>query len=158
MSELVRKVSTCVYFLRQLKEKHVAARGLILFYITCIRFNLEYSSPVFHHTRAKLSNSLRSRCLEVVGQERTGACLPLKRPFFLSLFVSSFLVVSEEWSFDILCFDLLSPITMNMTWGKLFVHPINVLLSLNRLLAAFQTIITQKISWNITTSNKINDN
>ena len=32
---------------------------------------------------------------------------------------------------------------MNMTWGKLFVHPINDLLSLNRLLAAFQTIITE---------------
>ena len=48
MSELVRKVSTRLYFLRQLKKSHVATRELLLFYITCIRSILEYGSPVFH--------------------------------------------------------------------------------------------------------------
>ena len=47
-SELVRKVSTRYYFLRQLKKSHVATRELLLFYITCIRSILEYGSPVFH--------------------------------------------------------------------------------------------------------------
>ena len=46
---LVRKVSTRLYFLRQLKKSHVATRELLLFYITCIpRSILEYGSPVFH--------------------------------------------------------------------------------------------------------------
>ena len=48
VSELVRKVSTRLYFLRQLKKSDVATRELILFYITCIRFILEYGNPVFH--------------------------------------------------------------------------------------------------------------
>ena len=48
VSELVRKVSTRLYFLRQLKKSDVATRELILFYITCIRFFLEYGNPVFH--------------------------------------------------------------------------------------------------------------
>ena len=45
---LVRKVSTRLYFLRQLKKSHVITRELLLFYITCIRSILEYGSPVFH--------------------------------------------------------------------------------------------------------------
>ena len=48
VSELVRKVSTRLYFLRRLKKSHVATRELLLFYITCIRSILEYGSPVFH--------------------------------------------------------------------------------------------------------------
>ena len=35
VSELVRKVSARLYFVRQLKKSHVATRQLILFYITC---------------------------------------------------------------------------------------------------------------------------
>ena len=49
MSELViRKVSTILYFLTQLKKSRVATRELLLFNITCIRSILEYGSPVFH--------------------------------------------------------------------------------------------------------------
>ena len=48
VSELVRKVSTRLYFLRWLKKWHVVTRELLLFYITCIRSILEYGSPVFH--------------------------------------------------------------------------------------------------------------
>ena len=36
VSELVRKISTRLYFLRQLKKSHVATRELILFYIMCL--------------------------------------------------------------------------------------------------------------------------
>ena len=50
VSELVRKVSTRLYFLRQLKKSHSATRELLLFYITCIRSILEYGSPAFHRT------------------------------------------------------------------------------------------------------------
>ena len=46
--ELVRKVSTRLYFLRQLKKSHFATRELVLFYITCIRSILKDASPVFH--------------------------------------------------------------------------------------------------------------
>ena len=48
VSELVRKVSTRLYFLRQLKKSHVAKRELLLLYITCIRSIPVYSSPRFH--------------------------------------------------------------------------------------------------------------
>ena len=48
MSELVWKVSSRLYFLRQFKKSHVARRELLLFYITCILSILEYGSPVFH--------------------------------------------------------------------------------------------------------------
>ena len=41
VSELVRKVSTRLYFVRQFKKSHVATRELLLLYITCI--NLLYS-------------------------------------------------------------------------------------------------------------------
>ena len=48
VSELVWKVSTRLYYLRQLKKSRVATREPLLFYITCIRPILEYGSPVFH--------------------------------------------------------------------------------------------------------------
>ena len=48
VSELVRKVSARLYFLRQLKKAHT--RQLILFYITCFCSIIEYGSPVFHCT------------------------------------------------------------------------------------------------------------
>ena len=48
VSELVRKASTRLYFLRQLKKSHVAKRELLLLYITCIRSTLEYGCPLFH--------------------------------------------------------------------------------------------------------------
>ena len=48
MSELVWKVSTRLYFLRQLKKSHIARRQLLLFYITCILSILDQGSPVFH--------------------------------------------------------------------------------------------------------------
>ena len=47
-SELSRKCSSCLYFLRQLKRSGVAASELVLFYVTSIRPILEYVSPVFH--------------------------------------------------------------------------------------------------------------
>ena len=58
VSELVRKASTRLYFLRQPKKSHVAKRELLLLYITYIRITfialhsshyiLEYGSPLFH--------------------------------------------------------------------------------------------------------------
>jgi len=50
VSELDRKLSVRLYFLRWLKKSHVATREILLFYITCIQCTLEYSSPVFPHT------------------------------------------------------------------------------------------------------------
>ena len=75
MSELVRKKSTRLYFLRQLKKLHVAARELILFYITCVCSILEYGSPVFHRlVPSYLSEDLEKlqkrdmrKCGKVVG-------------------------------------------------------------------------------------------
>ena len=46
--ELVKKASCRLYFLRQLKRSEVTPEELMLFYITCIRFILEYACPVFH--------------------------------------------------------------------------------------------------------------
>ena len=49
-SELIRKCSSRLYFLRQLKRSGVAPSKLVQFYVTCIRPVLEYASPVFHRS------------------------------------------------------------------------------------------------------------
>ena len=75
VSELVRKISTRLYFLRQLKKLHVATRELILFYITCVCSSLEYGSPVFHRLvpsylsedLEKLQKRDMKKCGKVVG-------------------------------------------------------------------------------------------
>ena len=46
-SELIRKASPRLYFLRQLKRSRVASKELSVFYTTCIRPILEYACPVF---------------------------------------------------------------------------------------------------------------
>ena len=48
VNQLVKKVSSRLYCLRQLKRSAVAPKNLIIFYITCIRSLLEYACPVFH--------------------------------------------------------------------------------------------------------------
>ena len=47
-SELIRKASPRLYFLRQLKRFRVASKELTVFYTTCIRPILEHACPVFH--------------------------------------------------------------------------------------------------------------
>ena len=47
-SELSRKCSSRLYFLRQLKRSGVAPSELVLCYVACISPVLEYASPVFH--------------------------------------------------------------------------------------------------------------
>ena len=73
VSELVRKVSTRLYFLRQLKKSHVATRELLLFYITCIRSILEYGSPVFHRALPSYLSEdlerLRKRAMKIIYPE-----------------------------------------------------------------------------------------
>ena len=52
VSEIVRKVSTRLYFLRQLKRANVPTKEvkeLLTFYVTCIRPITEYACPVFHN-------------------------------------------------------------------------------------------------------------
>ena len=49
-SELIRKCSSRLYFLRQLKRSGVAPSELVQFSVTCIRPILEYASPVFHRS------------------------------------------------------------------------------------------------------------
>ena len=49
VSEIIRKVSSRLYFLRQLKRAHVATKELLTFYITCIRPITKYACPVFHN-------------------------------------------------------------------------------------------------------------
>ena len=72
-SEPVRKVSTRLYFLRQLKKSDVTTRELILFYITCIRFILEYGSPVFHRALPNCLSEdlerLQKRAMEIIYPE-----------------------------------------------------------------------------------------
>lgn len=77
VSELVRKVSTRQYFLRQLKRSHVAAKELLLFYITCIRSILdcrtEYGSPVFCHALPSYLSEdlerLKKRAMKIIYPE-----------------------------------------------------------------------------------------
>ncbi len=49
VDEIVRKVSTRLYFLRQLKRANVPIKELLLFYVTCLRPITEYACQVFHN-------------------------------------------------------------------------------------------------------------
>ena len=48
VSELVKKASKRLYFLRQLKRAHVEKALLLRFYTSCIRSVCDYAIPVFH--------------------------------------------------------------------------------------------------------------
>ena len=49
VDEILRKVSTRLYFLRQLKRANVPIKELLLFYVTCLRPITEYACQVFHN-------------------------------------------------------------------------------------------------------------
>jgi hypothetical protein len=46
VSEIIRKVSTSLYFLKQLRRANVPTKKLLTFYDTCIRPITEYMSSV----------------------------------------------------------------------------------------------------------------
>ena len=61
ISEISRKVSKRLYFLKQLKRARVATKDLVIFYITCIRPTMEYACPVYHNSLPNyLSDELES--------------------------------------------------------------------------------------------------
>ena len=54
-----KKISTRLYFLRQLKRAKLPPKDLLLFYVTCIRPVAEYACEVFHDSLPKyLSDDL----------------------------------------------------------------------------------------------------
>ena len=73
MSELVRKISTRLYFLRQLKKSHVATRELILFYITCVCSILEYGSPVVPSYLSEDLEKLQKHAMKIIYPELSNA-------------------------------------------------------------------------------------
>ena len=59
MAEIIKKVASRLYFLRQLKRSKLASKDLIQFYITCIRPLTEYVCQVYHNSMLDyLSNDL----------------------------------------------------------------------------------------------------
>ena len=70
ISEIVKKTSTRLYFLRQLKRANIATKELITFYTTCIRPIIEYACPTFHNGLPKyLSDDLerlQKRALRII--------------------------------------------------------------------------------------------
>ncbi len=61
ISEISRKVSKRLYFLKQLKRAGVATKDLVIFYTTCIRPIMEYACPVYHNSLPNyLSDELES--------------------------------------------------------------------------------------------------
>ena len=48
VSEIVKKASKRLYFLRQLKRAHFEKALLLRFYTSCIRSVCDYAIPVFH--------------------------------------------------------------------------------------------------------------
>ena len=77
ISETVRKVSSRLYCLRQLKRAKIAIKELITFYKTCIRPVSEYACQVFHNSLPKyLSDDLerlQNRALRIILPEYTYA-------------------------------------------------------------------------------------
>ena len=53
ITEIVKKAAKCLSFLVQLKRAKVPFSDLVLFCTTCVRSNLTYAVPVFHHTLPK---------------------------------------------------------------------------------------------------------
>ena len=49
VEEISKKVSSRLYFLKQLKRANVPQKDLLTFYVTCIRPVTEYACPVFHN-------------------------------------------------------------------------------------------------------------
>ena len=74
-SELSRKYSSHLYFLRQLKRSGVAQSELVPFYVTCIRPVLEYTSPVFHCSLPNYISEdlewIQRRALRIIHPERS---------------------------------------------------------------------------------------
>ena len=59
VTEIVKKASKRLYFLTQLKRSQVGCKELVQFFKTCIRFLIEYASPVYHDSLPDyLSNDL----------------------------------------------------------------------------------------------------
>jgi hypothetical protein len=48
ISEIVKKVSTRLFFLCQLKRIKICTKDLLTFYLTCVLPVMEYACPVFH--------------------------------------------------------------------------------------------------------------
>jgi hypothetical protein len=48
ISGIVKKVSTRLFFLCQLKRTKISTKDLLTFYLTCVRPVMEYACPVFH--------------------------------------------------------------------------------------------------------------
>ena len=70
IAELVEKVSSRLFSLKQLKRLAVAPSELILFYVTCIRSILEYACAVFHWAlpsyRSDNLERLQKRAMRVI--------------------------------------------------------------------------------------------
>ena len=77
ISETVRKVSSRLYWLRQLKRAKIATKQLTTFYRTCVRPVFEYACQVYHNSLPKyLSNDLerlQNRALRIILPEKTYA-------------------------------------------------------------------------------------
>ena len=59
IESVCKKISTRLYFLRQLKRAKLPPKDLLLFYVTCIRPVAEYACEVFHDSLPKyLSDDL----------------------------------------------------------------------------------------------------
>lgn len=70
ISEIVKKVSSRLYFLRQLKRAKIQAKDLITFYLTCVRPVMEYACPVFHDSLPQYLSEdlekLQKRALRII--------------------------------------------------------------------------------------------
>ena len=67
---ICKKVATCLYFLRQLKQAKLPSYDLLLFHKTCIHPVAEYASPIFHnalpHYLSDVLEKLQKRALRIV--------------------------------------------------------------------------------------------
>ena len=70
VQEIICKVATRLYFLRQLKRSNLGCKDLLLFYITCIRPVTEYACQVFHNSLPKYLcedlERLQKRALRII--------------------------------------------------------------------------------------------
>jgi len=90
IEHIIKKATTRLYFLKQLKTAGLSNRHLLRFYITVIRPLLEYYAPEWHYTLTKvqsesleavqkcanhITHNFRWWCVFIWCIQRTGRCL-----------------------------------------------------------------------------------
>jgi len=97
IDHVIKKATTRLYFLKQLKRAGLSSSHLLHFYITVIRPVLEYCAPVWHYALTKAQTesleAVQKRAIHIVHNRRNAIFI------YVVLFKSEFSGFSQRRSF-----------------------------------------------------------